>query len=571
MNADADADADTMIGTIEFLKCAGSPATAEFPLIADDSELDDYVVTKYDNVKFVEDIQQTIVMPSFDGWSECNMVRFESYAVTNPWVAYYWITDAVRSSNSLNATEFALEFNPVTTLMKKGATVEGNWLRSPTNYTPWKQQAVISGTMGYTDKAYEFNNMPTDDLYAQYDVYWVSITATKDADGTQGSLEIYGFPVMVNPANPATDVDKQVCCKDNGAYYYFPSLSDILNGNVATIAGLTAEEITDISITRHAPFNCAFGYDGDVSYFILGTGISPIQIGTATTRVYHITGTTAMPIREVTYSMVLSEFEMACGQVGIRDTNGSIVATIPTNWFSRFGDSYVLNYRVQTVVDYSQIYDRVIIQETTASNTPQIYGVFQIPASHIPYIGSAWDSYRAYSMSYDREAMEFGIDQSNRQMQAALVSQGIGLAASIATGNVGGIISSGASMATTYKNAKLSEEATRFNQSLSERRVQAQPTNGYNVNYGLSYFWNEGKMPVCITISLPVGATEAIFNDFIKDFGYSNEGTYTMTITYGFYQGTVYSKPTLTGPRYMELINAFNKGVRLINPSGVRT
>ena len=566
MNADADADADTMIGTIEFLKCAGSPATAEFPLIADDSELDDYVVAQYDNVKFVEDIQQTIVMPSFDGWSECNMVRFESYAITNPWIAYYWITDAVRSSDALNATEFALEFNPITTLMKKGATVEGNWLRSPTNYTPWKQQAVISGTMGYTDRRFEFETMPDDSELKR--IHWVSITAS-----SEGSLEIYGFPIYVSTSNPVIPDFDRVWYRLDGELQSFPSLYDLLDGSMLTTIGITADSITDISITRSRPIECSLTYDSSQGvYYFNVTNMNPSKLTTGTTTgkyaVYTLTITHAgWNVPTDTMTIQLSEAEMACGQITIRDTNNSNIATIPTSFADADRKIYLKHV---CIIDFAQIYDRVYVTDSTF-DADNAYAVYQIPNTHLPYVGSAWDTYKAYSLSYDREAMEFGIDQSNRQMQAALVTQGIGMVASVATGNVAGMVSSGAGMATTYKNAKLSEEAARFNQSLSERRVQAQPGNGYNVNYGLSFLINEITSPICAIISMPIGITDTLFSEFIKDFGYANEGTYTMTITYGFYQGTVYSKPTLTGPRYMELINAFNKGVRLINPSGART
>lgn len=555
-----------MIGRIEFLKCAGSPATAEYPLIADNSEMDTYVVSARDSMKFVEDIRQTIIYPNFDGWSECNMVRFTQTGVSNPWIAYYWITDAVRTSDANVATEFALEFNPITTLLKKGDAVNGNWLRSPVNYTPWKQQAVVSGTMQYTSRRFLFDTMPDDSTLRH--IHWVSITSS-----SEGSLEIYGFPIYVSTSNPIIPNLYRVEYKLNGTLQSFPSLYDLIDGSMLTTIGITADTITDISITRSRPIACQLVYDSSQGvYYFDATNMNPSKLTTGDTTgkyaVYKMTQTNAgWSVPTDTLTIQLSESELACGQIAIRDTNNSNLAMIPTSYADTDRRLYLAH---RCTIDFAQIYDRVYVTDSTF-DTENAYAVYQIPNTHLPYVGSAWDTYKAYSMSYDREAMEFGIDQANRQMQASLVSQGIGMVASVASGNVAGMVSSAAGMATTYKNAQMAEQATRFNQDLSERRVQAQPGNGYNVNYGLAFLINEITSPICVIISMPTGITDTIFSEFVRDFGYSNEGEYEQTITYGFYQGTVYSTPTLTGPRYNELINAFNRGIRLVNPSGVRT
>ena len=556
-----------MIGTMEFIKCAGSLATAEYPLITSDDEMDSYVVKTYAGVQFVEDLQQSIVMPSFDGWSECNLVRFTQTNQTEgatAWKSYYWITNAVRSSDVDGCTTFYLEFDAVTTLLKKGDKVNGQWLRSPVNYTPWKQQNVISGAFGLS-RFIEFPSMPDNPAYTsqRFTVYWVSITSTKNiSTSKQGSLEIYGFPAYVWQQFPPADLSTNVY---HNATSKFPTIADLLNGDIVDTTGLTADEVLDISITKCAPFDCEFTLSDDGNYYFdFKIPYSP-ELVVPDYYMYHMSDAWGF-VNAPTYgNLELTDMEKACGQVVIRDTNGNTVGTIPTNW--TYNDR--VYYAHQLVIDFAQVYERIFIYDPSKSDpVTNALGVFQIPGAHIPYVGSSWDTYKAYSMSFDRESMEFGIEQAKQDRDLAIANAAVGTVANLATGNVAGAVSSAAGGVTAYYQQAKEEKATRFNQDLSERRVQAQPGTGYNVNYGLSFVWNEHMTPVSMAVLMPNGVTEDIFNEYIEDFGYPNEGEYEQTMKYGFYQGTVYTSPTLTGPRFDGLINSFNAGIRLIPPSG---
>lgn len=549
-----------MIGTVEFIKCAGSLSTAECPIVASDSEFDSYVVKAYSNVKFIEDLKQTLTMPSFDGWSGCNMVRFKESNATTPWTAYYWVTDAVRSSIAQGCTDFVLEFNAPTSMLKKGSSVNGQWLRSPTNFTPWKQQNVISGTMSYTDKRYVLSDM--DDYAAWNDTYWVSITATKTPDNVQGSIEIYGFPAILSDPVFA-DQSSGYTTSVNGTLAVFPSISDLINGKTLSQLGLTASEISDISITKGCPFGCYM--ESSTGYFRLGSKpnyVDPVYIkyndGSSTKNsecvLYHVSGsigiTYYVPFKKVT-SITVTDMELACGQFNVIDCNGSCVANIPSNWIV----DNQLKVSTEVVVDFSQIYWRVSVLHPTTNKT---LGIFQMNECHLPYISSQWDNYRAYSMSFDRESMKFANEQAAKSAIANTVS-------SIATLNVKAVALTAAS---SYFGYKQTENANNFNQNLSERKIQAQPSSGYGINYGLGYIINSNRTPMALVVSLPQGLTTSIFNEFIENFGYVNEGEYTMPINYGFYQGTVYSTTAMTGPKLAELVAMFNAGVRLIKPSG---
>ncbi len=566
-----------MLGTIEFMKSAGCLSTGEYPLIETDADMDPYVVKSYDRVMFVEDVNQTIAMPSFEGWSECNMVRLTNEAGT--WKAYYWITDARRSSDVDGATEFALMFNPVTTLLKKGDALNGQWLRSPVNYTPWKQQNVASGTMGVKRTQTLLFNMPQ---YEGKGLLWVSVTATKSPAQAQGSLEIYGFPICASSLQDIyDDSSKHVnstltkTLEDGSTYRYtFPTLHDLLSGSTLAMMGLTASEILDISVTPYSPFLDGVISGDDPYYYI--KDVDPILVeydagdgetAYSTRTMYCVTSTEAHSIhpRTVQRQLELSEEEIACGQISVMKGDGTVLFAIPTNWT----DEGKLFVEAEVVCDFTQCIIRVMIRKDTYAlgETPYL-ALFSIPCDHIPYTGNMWDNYRAYSMSYDRDAMEFSIEQAKENAMYNVAKSALNVGASVATGNMTGAAQGTVGIVDTLYGTKQATQATRFNQALTERRVQAQPGNAYNANYGIFGLYMSMMRPLNIAVSMPVGLTSDIYEKFIEDFGYSNEGRYEQTIGYGFYQGTVYSSPTKTGPRFAELINAFNAGIRLIKPSG---
>ena len=579
-----------MIGTIEFIQCAGSLTTAECPIIAADSELDDYVKATYQNVHFTEDTQQDITMPAFDGWSNCNIVRLKNNEGT--WTAYYWIAQTARSSDTKGANVYSLTFNPLLTLTKKGDVLTGDWLKSPVNYTPWKQQAIVSGTMGYKrpksgsrSKKFVGDNMPIDTK----ETAWVSVTASKNPTSEQGTYEIYGFPVYCGELGDIYGASNTVTAP-NGEY---PSLGDIFHGNSLARMGLTTSEILDISITRFAVYD----YDLTDHVFALknlaGSTLKPTKVtyndGTADVEsecvMYNLTDDDYIQYQVSRHvkndSIYLTDTELGCGQLNIIKGDGTIIKNIPTSW----AEGHYIYYKSEIIADFGQMVMLVTITDSDGDPKDR----FVIPCNHIPYIGNQWDLYRAYDMVYDREALEFGIDQSRDAMymnmalsivdtsidigtQAVSFAANPGATAADQVANTMSGVSSGSHLVTKLVSEVYSqyqkEKSSRFNQKLKERRTQAQPGNAINISYGVAHVYMELENNWQFIVSLPDQLTDTIYEQFIEDFGYANEGRYDMPITYGFYQGTVFSTPTLTGPRYAELINAFNNGIRLIPPGG---
>lgn len=613
-----------MIGTVEFIKCAGSLATSEIPLLEADGDMDTYVEQKYENVKFVEDMVQALVLPSFDGWSGCNMVRLTQTNQAEgkqPWKAYYWITDANRSSDVAGATVFNIEFNAITTMLKKNSKVYGQWVRSPVNFTPWIQQNVASGTMGLMKQIPLLKKMPIDPV-SQYSTLWVSITASRNPSGKDGSYEIYGFPIYAASLERLySDFEFHVVGieTDGATATYFPTLQELFHGETLEAIGLPPSAIIDISVTPYMPFKSVF-----VDYTLSeGTKNVFMTYGLDTTHItyndgedrkstrimYNITSYSSLNIMLVqeTKSVNVDTMYATAAQYSIMKGDGSLITQIPPNWLYKTDDNkFELKLRGQVICDYSQILYRIeVLKPNPGTDETEALGYFTIPGTHVPYMGTAWDDYRAYSMANDREAMQFSIDQAKQQALANIADAAINTVIGVATGGASYAAGNAVRAATQYSSSAMrtatqnaanvayqqqqnatvaqggsgiisaalgyfqAEKSAKFNQAMTEKKVQSQPGNAFNATDGLFNLYMEMANPTCLAISLPVNMTTDMFNNFIKDFGYANEGEYKMSMGYGFYQGTVFSDAILmTGPRFVELVNAFMSGVRLITPSG---
>lgn len=567
MSADA---GDRMIGTVQFLRCAGSLATGEYPVLSTDEDYTTYVIQSYPNCKYTEDLQQRIVLPSFDGWTKANIVHLEN-------AGFYWITDARKSSIADNATEFALEFNAPMTMLSLGMSINGMWLHSPIDFTPWKQIAPVSGTVS-TERTVAlprmmrpFHGEPS------YPVCWVSITTTQSLkyttyDGTtipssQG-FNIYAFPAMLWEI----EFYNYRIVGMSGQYYtgdeaIFPTISQFMAK--MTDMGFTKETVVDISVSTQCPYDYSWSTD-DSPYFIL-TGTNPRKFGNYA--LYHVAGyivdTTSDPIVEPTLknesiTITLTDAEYKCGSVGITDYNGAVFLNIPTEWFD--SSDHTLSIVSSVHADYGQMFRHFEIADN----------VYSLAEPHIPYLADEWSSYRAYSMSFDRQSMEKSIDYAHEQLdtqtKAQVANTAISTVGSLLSGNIAGavtgIANTAISAATNYRMQDISDNQARFQQNLSERRIQTQPASAYNISYGIGQLITVTEYPISVAVLMPKGFTQSLMDTYIENFGYSNEGEYAMTIQEGFYQGTIYSSSTWTGIQFDALVTALHKGIHIIGLDG---
>ena len=206
---------------------------------------------------------------------------------------------------------------------------------------------------------------------------------------------------------------------------YYPNITDIVSN--PELMGIQASTIQDISISVRCPFK--FVESGLYMNLVKsdGTVIPTNALGPENAAItggkfafYNLSDPTfihAVPLIE-TVTVTLSALERASGTIMLKDHTGAAIATVPTSWGSSFEIS------TQCIGDHGKLLTLVTIEGVE----------YTIQEGHLPYVGSAWAEYVAYSLSYDRQAMENSIDYAYQRMPADLLTgaagavQGAGLA-----------------------------------------------------------------------------------------------------------------------------------------------
>lgn len=541
--------------TVDFLKLPVSLSTGDYPLLASlDMDLSAYIVeTMTLNVR--KDLHQMIRVVDFTGSELCNMVRFRGYGL-------YWITARETSSDINNAVSFMLSACASSTILMSGNSIRGEFSRLPVNACPYLKRQAVSGAMQYSRHV----DLPTIGETSHGRVYWVEITSTAELNPTDGSvksqdsLSRYGMFVAIDARGASSDY-----IVANNAYgetqTYYPSIDDIISN--PELLGLQASTIQDISISARCPYTWA----GKDSLFRInltdasGSVILPNSRGPAREvtgeylEFYRINDPTKtfIPLVE-TVTMTLSALERASGQVIIKTEAGSNVSSIPTEW------SGTITADVQCIGDMGKLLTIITIAGTE----------YTLPEGHLPFVGSQWAEYVAYSMAYDRQSMEQSISYANERMIADIAQGAAGAVQGAALGAISGsgplaigtgLASFGLSTAGSLIERSISEREARDTQALAERRVQGQAGTPYNTAYGLIYNIYYHRHPACIQLDMPSGLTASIDTTYTSRHGYPAEGVRTITMGEGYIQGRVFPVGDLTGPMLDKANEELSNGI----------
>ncbi len=530
-----------MQATVDFLKMPVSLSTGDYPLLSSlDMDLSAYIVeTMTLNVR--KDLHQMIRVVDFNGSELCNMVRFRGYGL-------YWITARETSSDINSAVSFMLSACASSTILSAGESIRGEFSRLPVNACPYLKRQAVSGAMQYSRHV----DLPTIGETSHGRVYWVEITSTTELNPTDGSvksqdsLSRYGMFVAIDARGASSDY-----IVANNAYgetqTYYPSIDDIISN--PELLGLQASTIQDISISARCPYTWA-GKDSlfrinltDASgSVILPNSRGPVDATGEYLEFYRLNDASKkfVPLVE-SITMTLSSLERASGQVIIKTEAGSNVSSIPTEW------SGTITADVQCIGDMGKLLTIITIAGTE----------YTLPEGHLPFVGSQWAEYVAYSMAYDRQSMEQSISYANERMIADIAQGAAGAVQGAALGAISGsgplaigtgLASFGLSTAGSLIERSISEREARDTQALAERRVQGQAGTPYNTAYGLIYNIYYHRHPACIQLDMPSGLTASIDTTYTSRHGYPAEGVRTITMSEGYIQGRVFPVGDLTGP-----------------------
>ena len=532
-------------------------STGEYPLLTSlDQNLAAYIVQSVTlNVR--KDLAQTVRTVDFDGSEGVNMARIRGLGM-------YWITARDTSTDVQGTVSFSLSACAPSTLLFSYDRVIGEFSRLPENLCPYLSRQAMTGDLA-PSRSVDLPMMGVNDR-GNLKV-WIQVTSTtyltSTGSATENRYATYGFFATVNDRGGWGDY---VAADGEGeSRKYYPNIQDVISN--PEYMGLQASTIQDISISVRCPFK----YSENGLYMNLvksdGTVIPTNAAGPENTAItggrfafYNLSDPTfihAVPLIE-TVTVSLSDLERASGQVIIKDHNGSAVGMIPTSW----GD--IIEASVQCVGDHGKLLTIVTVNDVE----------YTIQEGHLPYVGSAWAEYVAYSMSYDRQAMENSIAYANDRMWADLATgaagaiQGAAVSAISGSGPLAvlsGLSSFGLGAAGSMIERNISERQARDEQALSERRVQGQAGTAYSSAYGVIYCLMNLRHPALIEVDMPEGLTESIDGAYTAVHGYPAEGRRSVSLKAGFYQGRIFAADTIRmGPWFDEMNSKLSNGIRFI-------
>ena len=547
-----------MQATVDFLKLPVGLSTGQYPLLTSiDQNLSSYIL-KSEILNVRKDLYQVLKVADFDNSENCNMVRIRGYGM-------YWITARDTSTDVNGSVSFALSACAPSSMLFSGDAVDGEFSRLPDNACPWLKRQARTGDILPT-RSVDLPMMGVNDR-GNLKV-WIQVTSTTYISSTgtakEGTLTTYGMFATVNPRGGWGDYVAASGEAENRMYY--PNITDIVSN--PELMGIQASTIQDISISVRCPFK--FVESGLYMNLIKsdGTVIPTNAAGPENTAItggrfafYNLSDPTfihAVPLIE-TVTVTLSALERASGTVLLKDHTGAAIATVPTSWGSSF------EVTTQCIGDHGKLLTLVTIGGVE----------YTIQEGHLPYVGSAWAEYVAYSLSYDRQAMENSIDYANQRMTADLLTgaagavQGAGLAALGGSGPLAvatGLMNFGLGAAGTMIERSISERQARDEQTLAERRVQGQAGTAYASAYGVIYCLMNLRHPAIIEINMPAGLTTSIDSAYTDVHGFPAEGVRTITIKQGFIQGRIFADDALRlGPWYDLMNEKLSNGIRFVS------
>ncbi len=530
---------------VEFLQMPCSLSSGEYPLLSSKTQsLAGHTKATY-NMRVVEDLRQKIKVPAFSGWSDCNMIRMGGNL--------YWILEANTATDSEASVEMIVSYCGPSSIIHKGDNIVGTFSRLPTNKCPYLQRQAVTSALEHTRTV----TLPHITDYGTYSVFWLQATALT----TGGNYIRRGYFVAVG-SDGSTDYRLHCNFYDESApIAEYPSLHDIMT-EPETYIGATASQIVDISISHRCPWNVY-----QVSYFYMlksdetTVGYLYPSVSVGDYKAYDLDGIYSNVSNPVPYtatiSITLADLERASGTITIRDENCAAVGTIPCAYGATVSAS------LSMISDYTGI------------TTYLDYGGYRvtIPEGHVPWSGTSWAEYRAYSMAYDRQAMNNSINFSNERVAVGLAqsaastiqSAAMGFIGGDMTGGVAGIVGGATSYAisawATQKESDISTREAQATQKLAERRVAGQPATPYNAGYGLIYCQQCQRTPASIWVEMPANLTESVDQDYTTCYGFPAEGLRSITVQEGYIKGRIYDNGVTRGPRFDRMNEALQNGI----------
>lgn len=539
-----------MIGAITFYSMRGSLSSGEYPLLSSGQDLSSYQVAQFPRVKYRDGMQVSAEVPAFSGIENANVAEIGG--------RYYWVTQYEQRTAESNQYTVTLDFMGPTSLYMAGDDISGNWHKTPTNVCQYLKNAVTNSMMAIAE-TYYLSDLDCPDMTSDIPTFWVQVTGIT---GSTSIIKSYGCFVPYRTDADQLDIEIVHAAYDTNKYY--PNAGDIIR-DIKGSTGILAENILDISISRRCPYQTVTASSGGSEDFVrLRGSTEPVEVGDYSMYMYDLTQPQRFYKAEYSHTISLTAMQRAIGEISLKDWNNNTIMSIPTN-----KGNPTITASIET--DMNGLYLAVSCQEQT----------IRIPEGKLPYIGSNWDTYKAYRMDTDRLIMENSIEAAkfNRETQQITgtvngiisgVQTGImtgligGNVAGAVTGIAAGVGSTMTSLWSADRAYQLERRQAEFQNDLSRRQAVAAPETQYSTGYGTIYAEQNINTPVKIALMMPYDISTSYYDSWTAENGYPAEGIFDVTATTGFYQGKLISGEG--GMWYDRCNEVFMKGFKFVTP-----
>ena len=353
----------------------------------------------------------------------------------------------------------------------------------------------------------------------------------------------------------------------------YPSLRNIMNDPI-TYLGITGATVTDVNISEFCPYIVTKKNTDitDEQYIriiaVNDSEIAPTATYTPAGFTYYAYDLTYLylewapstgnpgsqpKLNKGTLSITLTDFEKYNGQLSIKDSMRNDVLTFPRE---NLDSPMTVNY-----FTYSDLNNIYLVLEYMGTQ-------ITLPGHKIPWATSMWDTYRSFSLQFDRQALQNNIDASNREMNIALIDAaatgiiGGALAGALTGGAAGaglGLFTGGSSFVGSAISGGLKREEeirkmTR-DQELTEQRMKggASTMNNNGVSTGVINMINQFGGAEFV-FRMPEGFTSTEWTAQTAVWGYPSNKVLAAAQTFsaGYWKGRVMS--------FVGLINNANSG-----------
>lgn len=540
-----------MIGNLTLLKVPNRIFTLNQVVM--NININNNKVVEIPNVKYGRNFNTSVIIP----WNYVDYIYQSNMAYIDG--MFYDIINFDYTTYNQKSVLLQLQLEPITTYLNSNTTLTG-WFTKSNVLTNTKVKIAPQEDTNFVSRNIKFPILPYSDFSSNImPLYFQMTIKTTDLGFTLYSgfflYNLYGLPI---------DETETRIINRSGNY---PNLSTIVD-NLKYAVGITADQLADFSIAPFSPYKINITTSGKnkIIDFIDQNleNISLIPVGNEGAHNYVATPLvrSAPNLNPYPLTISLTQSEMLCGSVIIKNTVGEKIYELPTDWFkyNASTNTYDLSILLDYYSDITGIYTIIRVNDQFIISSE----------GKLPWAGNAFQEYLNRSAEYDREALAINIENVNEQATMGAIN-------SVSNALLTGAISGGAGVAqtamgfiTNEMDRRMQIEDLNKNFRNNENRIKSAISQNYQTAYGFDYAYKSlitkgGE----VSIEMPRGFTEELLDNFVKYNGYPcNLYTSLNLSNSGYIEGDVYN---ITNAKNNNIPNSvIGNLIRNLFKSGVR-